>query len=302
MSASAPVVLLVDPDDTTARNLERALKRSETAFEVRRVRHRADAIEQVDGGGIDAVVTEQSLPDGTGVALLESIRGRDPELPVVLFTDAGDEAVAAAAIGAGVTDYVRKENPDSLESIADRLRRAIANHHASMVARERTRDLRVLHETSAALMTDRPLDERLQRVVDILPAGFQRPGSVAATIDLDGVRYSTVDYPAAEDAPVCTATATVEGTTVEVRAVAFCSPTATEDHPSSGDDADPAFTSQAEALLRSVAEIVAVHVDRASTAERLRAFAKRLETILDHTTNLVFMRDLTGRYILVNDA
>ncbi|MFC5133811.1 MULTISPECIES: response regulator [Haloferacaceae] len=42
--------------------------------------------------------------------------------------------------------------------------------------------------------------------------------------------------------------------------------------------------------------------DHAATIERLRASAERLDTILEHTTNLVFMKDTDDRYLLVNDA
>ena len=42
--------------------------------------------------------------------------------------------------------------------------------------------------------------------------------------------------------------------------------------------------------------------DPTETMERLRASAERLETILEHTTNLVFMKDTDDRYLLVNDA
>jgi DNA-binding NarL/FixJ family response regulator len=57
------------------------------------------------------LVSRYDLPGRDGVALLEAVRDTDPDLPFVLFTDAGDEGVASRAISAGVTEYVQKESP-----------------------------------------------------------------------------------------------------------------------------------------------------------------------------------------------
>jgi PAS domain S-box-containing protein len=57
-----------------------------------------------------------------GVEFLETVRETHAEVPVVLFTGSGDEAVASRAISAGVTDYVRK-GPEGggLDALVERI-------------------------------------------------------------------------------------------------------------------------------------------------------------------------------------
>ncbi|MFC4543143.1 bacterio-opsin activator domain-containing protein [Halosolutus amylolyticus] len=89
--------------------------------DVREVSTASEAIETVSAGAIDCVLTAGTLPDGTGLGLLESIRERDPALPVVLAPADGDEALASEAIAADVTEYVpREDGPDALAAAVDR--------------------------------------------------------------------------------------------------------------------------------------------------------------------------------------
>jgi len=129
-------VLLVDDDETWARTQRRLLERSHehltvstaTSFQAAR-----DALATTDP---DCIVCDYQLGDGTGVELLAELRISEPELPFILVTGQGSEAVASDAIGAQVTDYVRKmdlgKQPTELvrriETAvkADRSRRALA--------------------------------------------------------------------------------------------------------------------------------------------------------------------------------
>lgn len=81
----------------------------------------ADALDRLRDSTVSGVVSALSLPDGTGIDLLRAVRDDGPSLPVVLYTDAGDEATASEAVAAGVTDYV----PAS-EASADDLRERVA--------------------------------------------------------------------------------------------------------------------------------------------------------------------------------
>ena len=73
---------------------------------------------------VDCVLSEYTLPDGSGLDLLATVRERRPGLPFLLVTDDGDESVASEAIGAGVTDYLPKSSEVDLCS---RVARAITD-------------------------------------------------------------------------------------------------------------------------------------------------------------------------------
>ena len=56
----------------------------------------------------ECVVSEYGLPGEDGLEFLRTVREDDGNLPFVLYTAQGDEAVAAAAISADVSEYVQK--------------------------------------------------------------------------------------------------------------------------------------------------------------------------------------------------
>jgi PAS domain S-box-containing protein len=124
-----PVRVLHVDEDPEARNAMAAVLRQERdEFELVEESHGAGARERLDGAAeaMDCVVSEHALPDTTGVELLGAVRNDRPDLPFVLFTGAGDEAVARDALRAGATDYVRKrEDGGGYELLATRIGRAV---------------------------------------------------------------------------------------------------------------------------------------------------------------------------------
>jgi len=106
---------------------------------------------------VDCVVADYEAPDGEGIRLLRAVRERHDDLPFVLFTGAGSEATAAAAIAAGVTDYVPKRGPDSHAVLATRVRNAVEQHRARTELRRRERRLQALlqHSSDRLFIVDR---------------------------------------------------------------------------------------------------------------------------------------------------
>lgn len=130
-------VLLIDDDETWARTQRRLLERSQERLTVSTATSFAAARDALAATEPDCIVCDYQLGDGTGVNLLAEVRATEPDLPFILVTGEGDEAIASDAIGEQVTDYVRKmdlgQQPTGLvrriETVveADRNRRALAH-------------------------------------------------------------------------------------------------------------------------------------------------------------------------------
>lgn len=96
---------------------------------------------------IDCIVSDYDMPGRDGLQFLRAIRDDYPDLPFILLTGKGSEAVAAEAISAGVTDYVRKQGgTEQFEVLANRIVNVVGKHHAEQEARETAERLRNLFD------------------------------------------------------------------------------------------------------------------------------------------------------------
>ncbi|MFO1205349.1 MAG: sigma-54 dependent transcriptional regulator [Burkholderiales bacterium] len=99
-------ILIVEDEQTLARNLQRYLERE--GFEVRAVGTVKDGLREFETFGPDVVLLDLSLPDGNGLDLLARIRGRDRQAKVVVLTGHGSVQTAVDAMKAGAWDYLGK--------------------------------------------------------------------------------------------------------------------------------------------------------------------------------------------------
>lgn len=94
---------------------------------------------------VDAVVGELELPERSLIELLELIRSRDPDLPIVLVGSDPSSALERAAIAAGATDIVRDEDESAVSSVLRaRLERSIGRYWARRERRAQRRSLQAL--------------------------------------------------------------------------------------------------------------------------------------------------------------
>ncbi|MFC5133212.1 MULTISPECIES: response regulator [Haloferacaceae] len=129
-------VLHVEPDPESAEVLVTFLERFETGVSVRSVDRVSEARDAF--ADVDFVITEQRLPDGTGVELLETARKRGIRTPFLFHTICHDPVVEARAFEAGATAYVRKR---STRGQYDRLL-GVLRDHLEGVGGERSRSTR----------------------------------------------------------------------------------------------------------------------------------------------------------------
>src|SRR4051812_34282561 len=59
-------------------------------------------------GDVDLVILDVMLPGGEGFAILRTIRGRKPGLPVIMLPARADVEDRVAGLASGATDYVPK--------------------------------------------------------------------------------------------------------------------------------------------------------------------------------------------------
>jgi PAS domain S-box-containing protein len=86
------------------------------------------AIDRIHEANVCCIVSEYDLQDGDGIELIEAVRNDYARLPIILWTDSGDETVASDAITAGVTEYLIRDEATAIsEQELDRLAERIAD-------------------------------------------------------------------------------------------------------------------------------------------------------------------------------
>ncbi|MFB6126456.1 MAG: PAS domain S-box protein [Halolamina sp.] len=125
-------VLHVDDDPEYTALVAEFLERKREAFSVRTESDPEVVVDRLDVERIDCVVCDYEMPDHDGVSLLDDIRAEYPDLPVILYTGQGSEAVASDAINAGVTDYLQKSSgSDHYAVLANRIENAVEAYRAT---------------------------------------------------------------------------------------------------------------------------------------------------------------------------
>jgi CheY-like chemotaxis protein len=96
-----------------------------------------EALAAIDRDMPDVVLTDLQMPEMNGLDLVEAVKARHPQLPVVLMTAHGSEDIALQALQQGAAGYVPKKNlaRDLLETVDSILLAAAAEHDEERVLR-----------------------------------------------------------------------------------------------------------------------------------------------------------------------
>jgi len=168
--ADRPIrVLHVDDDPDFGDLTATFLERTDDRFAVDTATDAATGIDRLEAASYDCVVSDYEMPGTDGFGFLEAVRERDPDLPFVLFTGRGSEAVASEAIARGVTDYIQKRSgTEQFDLLANRLANAVSQRRATTRAESLERVRRVLRSVNQALVRARTTDEIDRRVSELL--------------------------------------------------------------------------------------------------------------------------------------
>jgi PAS domain S-box-containing protein len=141
-AGTSPVrVLHVDDNIEFADTAAAFLERADPRFRVETTASVATALEELADSTPDCIVSDYNMPGRDGIEFLRAVREEFPDLPFILFTGKGSEAIASEAISAGVTDYLQKESTtEQYTLLANRIENAVQARRDAQRA-DRQRDL-----------------------------------------------------------------------------------------------------------------------------------------------------------------
>ncbi len=119
-------ILVVDDEKGVREGLKRILATHDYA--ARAAGDANEALDMLAGDSFDLVLTDLQMPGMDGLDLLEEIKRRSPQLPVIIITAYGTMDVVIQALRHDVSDFVTK--PFRAEEILTIVDREVARHEA----------------------------------------------------------------------------------------------------------------------------------------------------------------------------
>ncbi len=137
-----PFVLVVDDDEATRVALEKGLTLE--GHDVVACASGPEALRAIAEKDVELVITDLVMSEMTGLALLEQVHARRPDVPVVVCTGYGTIESAVEAIRKGASDYLTK--PVDLGTLAVVVERALRTSALSAENRTLRQQLLDRHE------------------------------------------------------------------------------------------------------------------------------------------------------------
>jgi putative nucleotidyltransferase with HDIG domain len=121
-----PQIMVVDDEEPIREVVSSML--NQAGYHTQQAASGIEALELLDcGENFQLILTDMMMPEMDGSALLEKIKERFPDVPVVMVTAVHDISVALAAIRNGAYDYLLK--PFEREQLLVMVRRALENRN-----------------------------------------------------------------------------------------------------------------------------------------------------------------------------
>ena len=112
--SSPSSILLVEDHKVFAKALLRVLSASKDLDVVAVAESAEKALEQLPDLKVDLVLADISLPNMSGIALVEKLRERYPRLPCAVLSGHNSPQYVRSALDAGARGYMVKENPGGI--------------------------------------------------------------------------------------------------------------------------------------------------------------------------------------------
>jgi two-component system nitrogen regulation response regulator GlnG len=163
----AVMVWVVDDDEAIRFVLERALGRA--GYQTESFGSVGSASLALDSGQPAVIITDIRLPDADGLTVLETLKERDLEIPVIAMTAFSDLDQAVSAFQSGVFDYLSK--PFDLDKVLAVVARASAIPTLAPAVEEAIKPSQIIGESVAMQEVFRTIGRLSRSSISVLLTG-----------------------------------------------------------------------------------------------------------------------------------
>lgn len=196
-------ILLIEDNEADVFLITEALAAvKDVAFDVESAERLSAGLERLAEGDIDVVLLDLALPDSEGFDTFAKTHAQVPQMPIIVLSGAGSEALAVRTVREGAQDYLVKGEVDG-HLIARAIRYAIERKRVEETLRERTHALDEQVKKLSCLYTisdllekreDIPWERILEGIVNLLPSAWQYPTFACARIVAEGQEFRTENF------------------------------------------------------------------------------------------------------------
>ena len=152
-------VLIAEDEEITLKHLSYALEKS--GYAVTGVKNGLDALKQLEKEAFDFLIADIKMPGMDGLTLLKEVKGKYPDMDVMIITGFGSIESAVDAIKKGASDYITK--PFNLDELILKIKK--------LEEKKRLEKENTALKIYLGLDKDTPLIARskaMKRIVDII--------------------------------------------------------------------------------------------------------------------------------------
>src|SRR5215475_10670105 len=165
-SERAHRILIIDDEASIRESLETLLALE--GYSVETAPEGEAGLERIDRGSYDLVLLDLALPGKNGLEILQLIRERNPDLPVIMITAFGTVDNVVEAIRTGAQNFVQK--PWDNEKLLADIRSAIARFHAEEENIQLKRALKQRYNFSNIVGKSEPMLRIFDLVAQVAPS------------------------------------------------------------------------------------------------------------------------------------
>ena len=166
-------IWIVDDDRSIRWVLEKALAREGMAFNS--FASATDALDALSEGAPEVLVSDVRMPGASGIELLQKVKEKHPEVPVIVMTAYSDLESAVAAFQGGAYEYLPK--PFDVDQAVDLIRRALGEGRREQAGLEPVRESpEILGQATAMQEVFRAIGRLSQSSATVLITGESGTG------------------------------------------------------------------------------------------------------------------------------
>ncbi len=156
-------IMLIDNEVGLCRMMEAVL--TDQNYQVKAYTNPIQAVAEFSAGDYDLVITDIKMPEMDGLEVLQHIRNRDPEVPVIMITAFATVEMSIQALRRGAYDMLTK--PFEPEELLYRVKNALSHHELVEENRELKEELSGKFQFDNIIGTSQGIQSLLERVAKV---------------------------------------------------------------------------------------------------------------------------------------